>query len=333
MEQFYPLTFKPIFFERIWGGRRIESLYGKPLPRDIPIGESWEVADRPGMESVIANGPLQGQTLRWLMENHHQAIMGTAKDTNGRFPLLVKILDAHSDLSVQVHPSSKVAPQLGGEPKTEMWLVVHAEENGHIYTGLKRGVTRESFLEAVEQKQVASLLHCNEVKVGDSILIPPGGIHSLCKGVMVFEFQQNSDTTYRVYDWDRVDAHGKPRPLHLENALKSIDWGYIEPDLIHSNFSRNSVLSSRFLVNEEAFVCDEYRVKKNQRFYISNTVPVVIGMVSGEMRISGGGESVQMIPGKFCLLPPGLERASIETATPVTYLMGQPQAEFSPHQD
>ncbi|MCK9314920.1 MAG: class I mannose-6-phosphate isomerase [Verrucomicrobia bacterium] len=326
MEPLYPLTFEPILLERIWGGRRIESVYNKKLPLHVPIGESWEVSDRPGAESIIANGPLQGLTLRWLMEHHRQAIMGKAKDTNGRFPLLVKILDAQEDLSVQVHPPGNLAASLGGESKTEMWRVTHADTNAHIFTGFKKGITRETFLKAIEEKQVPPLLHCHFVKEGDSILIPSGGMHSLGAGTMVFEFQENSDTTYRAYDWDRVDSQGNPRKLHLEEALKSIDFNYVEPPLIQSKYSRNKTLSSRFLVNDPAFICDEYQVKKNQRFYITTTVPVILGIISGELILSGNGQSLHLKAGCFALLPPGLDKTTIESISKTNYLMCQPHA-------
>lgn len=326
METFYPLLFQPILQERIWGGRRLETLYGKKLPPNVPIGESWEVSDRPEANSVVTNGPLQGETLHGLMTRYHDGIMGKARDTKGRFPLLVKIIDAHEDLSVQVHPSDAVAVKLGGESKKELWLVTHAEPRARIFLGLKQGATKERLADAIAHKQAASLLHSCEVKEGDSALIPPGGIHALGAGVMIFEFQQNSDTIYRIYDWDRVDAQGKPRELHLENAMKSICFDYVEPSLISSKFSRNPVMSTRYLLNDAAFVCDEYQVKKGQRFYIRNIVPIIMGVVSGIMVISGGGQSVSLHPGEFCLLPAGLDCACIETITRVYYLMGQPQA-------
>ena len=140
----YPLTFRPIFKERIWGGRNLERLYHKPLPPKVPIGESWEITDRPEGVSVIANGPLTGKDLRWLMENHRADLLG--KDSSAeRFPLLVKILDCHDTLSVQVHPPAKVAAELGGEPKTEMWYIADATPDAALYAGLKNGVTRADF--------------------------------------------------------------------------------------------------------------------------------------------------------------------------------------------
>ena len=141
----YPLLFHPILKERIWGGRKLEQLYGKLLPPNIPVGESWEISDRPGDASVIANGPLAGKDLRWLMENCAEELLGKVKAANGYFPLLLKILDAQEKLSLQVHPPASLAKKMGGEPKTEMWYVADATADADLFVGLKRGVTRAEF--------------------------------------------------------------------------------------------------------------------------------------------------------------------------------------------
>src|SRR5436190_7474100 len=146
----YPLTFQPIFKERVWGGRNLERLYNKALPPKLLIGESWEITDRPEGVSAVANGPLAGRTLRWLMENHRRDILGSHADATGPFPLLVKILDAEQTLSVQVHPPAAVAGKLGGEPKTEMWFITDATPQAALYAGLKSGVTRAGFEEKIK---------------------------------------------------------------------------------------------------------------------------------------------------------------------------------------
>jgi mannose-6-phosphate isomerase len=315
MSEMYPLIFHPFFVEKVWGGRRLETIYGKTLPPQVPVGESWEISDSPEIESIVANGTFAGKTLHWLMEHYHDELMGKACDINGRFPLLVKILDVHSNISVQVHPDKK-----------EMWLVTYTEQDGQIYTGLKKGVTPQMFNTAVEQGNVESMLHSNSVKAEDAISIPPGGIHSVGAGVMLFEVQQNSGTTYRVYDWDRKET-GESRPLHIEEALQCLDYGYEEPLLIQSKFSRNKILSSRFLFNDHAFVCDEYQLKRDQHFYINNIVPIIFGVVSGELTVSAGGETVCLKNGEFCLLPAGAGRTTIKAGTTTCYLMVQPQAE------
>lgn len=155
----YPLTFQPIFKERVWGGRNLERLYHKALPAGVPIGESWEISDRPGDASVIANGPLAGRDLRWLMEKHAKELLGTAQPAGGRFPLLVKILDAEEKLSLQVHPPAHRAPELGGEPKTEMWYVADARPEAELFVGLKRGKTRGEFEQRIADGSVAECFH------------------------------------------------------------------------------------------------------------------------------------------------------------------------------
>jgi mannose-6-phosphate isomerase len=247
----YPLKFRPIFKERIWGGRELERLFKKPLPTSQPIGESWELVHRPDDVSVIANGRFAGKTLRWLLDLHADKILGTrtpslrhsttpsrqsATQVSGfspppspRFPLLIKWLDARELLSVQVHPPPHAAAQLGGEPKTEMWWVADATDDAEIFMGLKRGVTREQFERALTAGKVADCLHRVRPKRGDVFFIPSGRVHALGAGLVVLEIQQNSDTTYRVFDWNRTDASGRPRELHVAQALASIDFSDFEP--------------------------------------------------------------------------------------------------------
>src|SRR5438477_6001839 len=155
----HPLRFHPIFKERVWGGRRLEELFGKKLPPSVPIGESWEITDRPEGVSVIANGPLAGKTLRWLMENHRDDLLGSASSPANQFPLLIKILDAQDKLSVQVHPPPAVAAKLGGEPKTEMWYIAEAAPGAELFVGLKPGVTREQFERKIQDGTVADCIH------------------------------------------------------------------------------------------------------------------------------------------------------------------------------
>ena len=192
---FYPLTFRPIFKERIWGGRNLERLYRKPLPPAVPIGESWEITDRPEGVSEITHGPLAGRDLRWLMENHAAELLGrTDPIAAGRFPLLVKILDAQDVLSLQVHPPAALAASLGGEPKTEVWYFAETTPTAEIFVGLKRGVTREEFERRLGDGSVAQCFHRHAVKAGDAMFLPSGRVHALGAGSVIFEIQQNSDT-------------------------------------------------------------------------------------------------------------------------------------------
>ena len=175
----YPLTFHPIFKDRVWGGRNLERLYGKRLPPGQPIGESWEITDRPEGVSVIANGPLRGKDLRWLMENHTEELLGSARSPAGRFPLLVKILDAREKLSLQVHPSASVAAQLDGEPKTEMWYMADTTPEAELYVGLKRGVTRSEFERKIKHGTVADCFHRLAVRPSDAMFLPSGRVHAI----------------------------------------------------------------------------------------------------------------------------------------------------------
>ena len=232
----YPLIFQPIFKERVWGGRELERLYGKKLPPGAVIGESWEISDRPGDASVIANGPLAGKDLRWLMEHHAPEILGGAKPAaDGRFPLLCKILDARDKLSLQVHPPANKAAELGGEPKTEMWYIADAAPDARFYVGLKRGVTRAEFEKKISDGSVADCFHRVPVRAGDTMFLPSGRVHAIGDGLVIFEIQQNSDTTYRVFDWNRVGLDGKPRELHVAQSLASIDFNDFEPKLVETN--------------------------------------------------------------------------------------------------
>lgn len=307
----YPLTFEPILKERIWGGRNLERLYGKPLPPGKPIGESWEITDRPEGTSVIANGPLIGRDLRWLMEHHQTDLLGDAQAPNGRFPLLIKILDAQSVLSLQVHPPAPAANRLGGEPKTEMWYIADATPTAELYVGLKHGVTRPEFEQRVRDGTVAGCFHKIHVRRGDAMFLPSGRVHAIGAGNVIFEIQQNSDTTYRVFDWNRVDDQGKPRELHIDESLQSIDFDDYEPGLVNAEFKGDSA-KNRVLVDDPLFWVREHQLPAGARVDSENRQARIIAVLSGGLKISGGGESVDLCPGRFCLLPAALDLVHIE---------------------
>jgi mannose-6-phosphate isomerase len=227
-----PLRFKPIYQTRIWGGRNLHSLYGRTLPDpELPFGESWEICDRQEAQSTVAAGEAAGMTLNELWMHHRVAVFGPAMEAHSaeRFPLLIKILDACDDLSIQVHPPAAVAASLGGEPKTEMWYITQAEPGARLYAGLKSGVTQEQFESALQSGDVAALMHSIEPKVGDCLFLPSGRVHAIGAGLVIFEIQQNSDTTYRVFDWNRTGLDGQPRTLHIEESLRSMDFHDHEP--------------------------------------------------------------------------------------------------------
>jgi len=316
----YPLTFQPIFKERVWGGRNLERLYQKPLPPATPIGESWEITDRPEGVSVIANGPLAGKTLRWLMENHREELLGPSDAPASQFPLLIKILDAQETLSVQVHPPAAVAPKLGGEPKTEMWYIAEAAPGAELFAGLKRGVTREQFEAKIQDGTVAECIHGMRVNTGDALFLPSGRVHAIGAGNVIFEIQQNSDTTYRVFDWNRVGLDGKPRQLHVAEALMSTDFQDIEPSLIRSKYSENQAMKVRFLVNDPLFRVDACQVKRAQRFYLQSEGVQIIGVLAGKLTVGTEVDGLNLTPGQFVLLPASPGRTPLRAETQVEFL-------------
>jgi mannose-6-phosphate isomerase len=220
-------TFEPIYQERIWGGQNLKTSFGRKIPED-PIGESWEVCDRPEAQTKIAE---TGQDLHQLWTGPDKdKIFGSAAPQTERFPILIKILDAQDELSLQVHPPADLAPKFNGEPKTECWYFLETGDDAKIYVGLKKGVDRAAFETAVKEGSVADCFHVLNTKPGELMFLPSGRVHAIGAGNLILEIQQNSDTTFRVYDWDRVDTKsGQPRDLHVQESLECIDFDDVEP--------------------------------------------------------------------------------------------------------
>jgi mannose-6-phosphate isomerase len=316
----YPLTFQPIFKERIWGGRNLERLYGKSLPARKVIGESWEITDRPSDTSVIANGPLAGKTLRWLMENHAADLLGPARAANRRFPLLIKLLDAQEKLSLQVHPPASRAAALGGEPKTEMWYIAAAVPGAELYVGLKRGVTQAEFERRIHEGSVAECFHRVPVRAGDAMFLPSGRVHAIGAGLVIFEIQQNSDTTYRVFDWNRVGLDGQPRELHVAESLASIDFNDFEPALVASAFTGDEITKRRLLVRDPLFVVEELQMATG---FVARLKPhrmQIIACLTGAVRVEAGGSHVELAPGQFSIVPASLEGVLLRAAATTSLL-------------
>ena len=318
----YPLTFRPIFKERVWGGRQLEKLYQKPLPPAKRIGESWEISDRPGDISVIANGPLAGHDLRWLMEQHRAELLGSAQPANGRFPLLIKWLDAREKLSLQVHPAA--ATRFGGELKTELWLIAESTAEGELFAGLKRGVTRDDFERKIHEGTVAECFHCLHVKPGDAMFVPSGRVHGIGAGNVVMEIQQNSDTTYRVFDWNRMGLDGRPRELHVAESLAAIDFNDFEPSLVAGGFSGGGPVAVRHLVAGPPFRADLLEIGRGARLPLHQPVPVIIGVVKGRLKISHREHELPLTDGQFVLIPAGLEPVHLTAETQVSLVQTEP---------
>ena len=229
------IKFKPLYQERIWGGNGLKSQFARSLPESKYIGESWELVDRPEAQSVIACGAMSGLTLRQAIEQHGAQLLGPDYPLKQPFPLLVKWLDCQKRLSLQVHPPATVADALKGEPKTENWYVATAQPDATIVVGFEQEITREIFKESLRTDTFESLIHRVSVGPGDSMFVPSGRIHAIEGGVLVLEIQQNSDTTYRIYDWGRKGINGESRQLHIEESLQCINFNDVKPNPLQTN--------------------------------------------------------------------------------------------------
>lgn len=291
-----PITFQPIFMERPWGGRRLETLLHFSLPPEKKIGELWAIVDRPEAQSVVATGLLTGKNLHELWTEHREEIFGAAhlKNPLPRFPLLCKLLDAAEILSLQVHPPEAVAEQLGGEAKTECWYILEADPGATIDVGLRRGITREQFEQALQDGTIESTLHRIPVHAGESMFIPSGRLHALGKGIMITEIQQNSDTTYRVFDWNRKGLDSKPRQLHLEESMASINFEDYEPSIQPHNAP---VIADSPYFEIEKWMLDKPRLATMQESFALFTC------LTGSIRCG----TQTFMPGQFFLVPASMQ--------------------------
>ena len=319
----YPFVFQPIFKDRIWGGRELERLFAKKIPAGKPIGEAWEISDRPGDASIITNGPLAGKDLRWLMTHHAAEILGDAKPAaENRFPLLCKILDAREKLSLQVHPPASKAAELNGEPKTEMWFIADAAPDASLYVGLKRGVTRADFEQKISDGSVADCFHKIPVRAGDTMFLPSGRVHAIGDGLVIFEIQQNSDTTYRVFDWNRVGLDGQPRELHIAQSLASIDFNDFEPKLVPANYRNAPNFKFRQLVEDPLFNVQELVFENAGSVKLSGSYLRIIAVTKGAAKISDDSSGIvaELKSGDFCLIPASLKNVEIKAASNASFL-------------
>lgn len=220
------LEFEEAYFERVWGGQRLRKRFGKDIPRSVPIGEAWLISDHPQHTSVVAGGPHAGTTLHDLVARDSEAVLGTrARPTpNGRFPLILKLLDTADYLSVQVHPDDATAARLQESDlgKTEMWYVLDSEPQSELICGLNAETSKDAFEAAIRENRVLDMLQRIPVNRGDAVFVPAGTVHAIAPGCLLAEIQQNSDLTYRIYDWGRENQPGKRRPLHIDKALEAV---------------------------------------------------------------------------------------------------------------
>jgi len=314
----YPLIFEPVFKPKIWGGRNLARLLDKQLPESDAIGESWEVADLEDDQSVVTNGPAKGTTLGQLVAEWGTELVGRASLFEGRFPLLIKFLDANETLSVQVHPDEAMAKRQGGRVrvKNEAWYIVDAKPDGFIYRGVHDGIDAAALRRAIEAKEMESVLRRVPVRKGHCYYLPSGTLHALGAGVVVAEVQTPSDVTYRIYDWDRIDAStGRPRDLHLEEALQCISFGTGAIEGERREHVASVWASVTSLVRCPSFTIERVRMSEG----VDQEVPhqeLVIWIVlegRGSVTCKSAGSPVEFGTGDTVVLPAALADGRVQT--------------------
>ncbi|MBL6723677.1 MAG: class I mannose-6-phosphate isomerase [Rubripirellula sp.] len=314
--QAYPLEFEPLLKQTIWGGRRLETKLNKKLGSAEDYAESWEIVDHGADQSVVCNGELGGQTLKQIITADKTFIFGVNQQPTD-FPLLLKYLDCNRVLSVQVHPDDSYAlrmvpPDLG---KTEAWYIVESEPESLVYAGLKSGVTKRDLVEALENGEAEKVLHAFHPDAGDVIYIPAGTVHALGAGLLVAEIQQSSDTTFRLYDWNRVDGEGNSRELHIQKSLEVTDFnrGPIIPRSAKKDFSdwQQMVRCDKFVLN--LLTAGEEQVGGDDRFHL-------LSVPKGAATLRYDGQEHHLPTGQSVLLPAAMQKVSV-CLTPGSVLM------------
>ena len=315
-----PLTFSPVYKDCVWGGNRIPRVYHREGAPQI-CAESWEISAHPDGMSVVDRGPLRGRTLSSLVEEYGADLVGS-RPAPGKFPLLFKIIDARDRLSVQVHPNDDDAKRYGGEAKSEAWHILDADPDAKIFAGLKPGTRRSDFEEAIRHTRIESLLAEVPVRKGDSVYIPGGRVHALDCGSMIYEVQQSSNTTYRIYDWGRVGHHGKPRETHIAEALKVINWRDESATVIRpvpvpaeSGNRRHRHVETPYSRIDRIELGAPHRVTHaGESFH-------AIFCAMGALRIAGAGQTTEIPMGTSVLIPAILREFTLTPIIPDTELL------------
>jgi mannose-6-phosphate isomerase len=320
--------FEPVLKDYIWGGRNLETRLGRQLPEGKEIAESWEIAAHDNGDVVVRNGPLQGTTLSELNERMGEALTGTrAKWAQKRekFPLLIKLLDANRELSVQVHPGDEYAQRNeGGElGKTEMWVVLHATDDAAVILGVKEGADQEKFRQAIEAGTLEQYLHRIPVQTGDFVCVPSGSLHAILGGLLIAEIQQNSDVTYRVYDWNRVGDDGKPRPLHVEQALDVINFNQVEPHLPQPReiVQLDGITRSQLCLTDY-FSVERVEIMPGSTFEgnCDGETLEIWGTIEGQARLNGDFPQCALPAVQFALLPANMGQFRLDSTGGATLL-------------
>ncbi|MCL4263884.1 MAG: class I mannose-6-phosphate isomerase [Anaerolineae bacterium] len=318
MTELYPMLFAPVLKDYIWGGRRLEQL-GRPLPPGI-IAESWEIAAHEDGTTAVTNGRYAGHLLTDVQAELGLDLIGTNcawAQARGKFPLLIKLLDANRALSVQVHPDDGYALAHEGNElgKTEMWVVLEAKPGAQVQLGVKAGTTPELFRQGIEEGNLEPYLHYVPVQAGDHICVPAGTLHAIMDGILIAEIQQNSNTTYRVYDWNRVGADGKARPLHVDKALDVINFNQVEPSLCPAELIGGvNGLSRSLLCRNDYFVTERVEMAAGAAFEgnCNGRSLEIWGVLSGEVMVNGVGLTAV----QFALLPAAMGTFTLTASNP-----------------
>lgn len=313
VEPLPPLRFEPILKRLIWGGRRLGTELHKPIGDAADYAESWEISDHHADISTVSEGPLAGVTLRELIRTRGRDLLGPALLGLDQFPLLVKFIDANRVLSVQVHPNDEQGKRLiNDNGKTEAWVILHVEPGSVIYAGLKPGVTRETFAEAIEAGAVEPQLHKIEPRPGDCIVIPAGTVHAIGAGVLLAEIQQMSDATFRVFDWNRTGPDGLPRPLHIRESLEVTDYSRGPVDPLPSNPEPIDGGNTRErLARCPYFAIDRLTLSKPTSVGTSDRFTIVVGL-GGTAELDGPDGVIRLEYGQTLLLPASLGACTIK---------------------
>lgn len=317
MQTLYPLKFKPIYMDKIWGGQRLKTLLNhdfSPLPN---CGEAWLISGIEGYNSIVSNGFLANNELNELVEIYMDELVGETvfEKFGNEFPLLVKLLDANEWLSIQVHPNDEIAKARGlSGGKTEMWYIIHAEPDAQLITGFRERISKFELQQLIQQKRIQEVLNYESVQTGDVFYMPAGRIHSLGPGIVLAEIQQSSDTTYRIYDWDRVDENGQSRQLHLDEALDAIDFNlyaeYKTKYTLIPNKTSHLVRSPYFTTN----LLSINRTIEKDFGYIDSFV--ILLAVEGEVQIGDVTGVYSLCAGEAMLLPAVTERVVFKLISP-----------------
>ncbi len=323
----YPLLCKPVLKEKIWGGRKLEALFGMPLPRDKKTGEAWLVADLKEGTSLIANGPLVGQTLSQVTKQWGEKLIGTAwknAPTGGRFPLLIKYLDAQDDLSIQVHPDTESCQKYfpNDFSKDESWIILHSDKDGKILHGFRPGTTLQDFDRLLEKGKIIDCLREIKVNPGDVFRVAPGTVHALCRGVCILEIQEPSDTTFRIFDYNRLGDDGKPRALHIEQSRKVMRFGDDTPPRIELQKSKTDWGEHELLVDVPAYRIERLTVNKSCSWKINPASVQVLIVLYGNIFIHTATGKLALKEGDCVILPATLGDVEMVRSHGVVVLAG-----------